>query len=87
MNRTGKSLAATFLSAAMLFSGVAQAMEIRQFDKMADQDQAKYRGDLVVGRAGSRDPSRGLWVDGRQTLPWDYFPLARDSGTGDRRTT
>jgi hypothetical protein len=49
MNRTGKSLAATFLSAAMLFSSAAQAMEIRQFDKMADQDQAEYVGLLVQG--------------------------------------
>lgn len=27
----------------------AQAMEIRQFDKMADKDQADYIGDLIVG--------------------------------------
>jgi hypothetical protein len=49
MNRFSKSLAATFLLAAMLFSDVAQAMEIRQFDKMADEDQARYIGDLIVG--------------------------------------
>ena len=49
MNRFNKSLAATFLSAAMLFTGAAQAMEIRQFGKMADQDQADYIGDLIVG--------------------------------------
>ena len=45
--------AATFLSAAMLFSGAAQAMEIRQFDKMADQDQAEYVG-LLMSPAGDR---------------------------------
>jgi hypothetical protein len=37
------------LSAATLFSGAAQAMEIRQFDKMASQDQSEYIGDLIVG--------------------------------------
>jgi hypothetical protein len=38
MNRFNKSLASTFLSASMLFTGSLQAMEIRQFDKMADSD-------------------------------------------------
>src|ERR1700674_3753072 len=49
MNGLNKFLAATFLSAAMLFTTGAQAMEIRQFDKMADQDQAEYVGLLVQG--------------------------------------
>ena len=40
--------ASTF-SAVLLLSATAQAMEIRQFDKMADQDQARYIGDLIVG--------------------------------------
>jgi hypothetical protein len=44
-----KSLVTTFLSAAMLLTGAAQAMEIRQFDRMADQDQAEYVGLLVQG--------------------------------------
>lgn len=48
MNRFNKSLA-TFLSAAMLFTSAAQAMEIRQFDKMSDEDQAAYIGLLVQG--------------------------------------
>jgi hypothetical protein len=38
MNGFNKFLAAAFLSAAMLFSSAVQAMEIRQFDKMADPD-------------------------------------------------
>jgi hypothetical protein len=42
-------LAATFLSAALLFTSAARAMEIRQFDKMADQDQDEFVGELVVG--------------------------------------
>jgi hypothetical protein len=40
---------AIVVSAALLLAGTAQAMEIRQFDKMADQDQAEYIGDLIVG--------------------------------------
>jgi len=42
MNRFNKYLAATFLSAVMFFAGAAQAMEIRQFDKMAGDDQIRY---------------------------------------------
>jgi hypothetical protein len=49
MNRFNKYLAATFLSAAMLFTSAAQAMEIEQFDKMALQDQHEYVADLVIG--------------------------------------
>ncbi len=40
---------ATFVSAAMLFTGAAQAMEIQQFDKMANDDQAEYVGALIQG--------------------------------------
>jgi hypothetical protein len=46
---TMDTLLAAFLSAAMLFTSAAQAMEIRQFDKMALQDQNDFIGDLVVG--------------------------------------
>ena len=35
--------------AAMLSTSVAQATEIWKFDRMADQDQDEYVGDLVVG--------------------------------------
>lgn len=47
MNGSNKFVAATFLSAAMLFTSAAQAMEIRQFDKMAGSDQDRYVGVLV----------------------------------------
>jgi hypothetical protein len=40
---------AAILSVAILLSGPTQAMEIRQFDKMADQDQSEYIGNLIVG--------------------------------------
>jgi len=49
MNRINKFLVAAFMSAAMLLPGMVQAMEIRQFDKMADQDQSEYIGNLIVG--------------------------------------
>lgn len=49
MNGVKKYLAATFLSVAMLFTSAAQAMEIRQFDRMADDDQAEYVGELIQG--------------------------------------
>jgi hypothetical protein len=36
-------------SVALLLTSAVQAMEIRQFDKMADQDQSEYIGNLIVG--------------------------------------
>lgn len=39
MNPVSNILFATYMSAAMLFTSAAQAMEIRQFDKMAGSDQ------------------------------------------------
>ena len=59
MNRFSKSLAATFLSAAMLFSSAAQAMEIQQFDKMAQDDQAEYVSALI------QDAEKVLTDEGR----------------------
>jgi hypothetical protein len=49
MNGMKKSLAATFLSAAMLFTSAAQAMPIWQFDKMAQDDRADYVSELIQG--------------------------------------
>ena len=49
MNRFNKFLVAAFMSAAMLLPSMVQAMEIRQFDKMADQDQGDYIQVLVDG--------------------------------------
>ncbi len=42
-------LAAMFLSATLLAASAAQAMEIRQFDKMANNDQAEYVSELIQG--------------------------------------
>jgi hypothetical protein len=49
MERLNKYLAAVFLAAAMLLPGVAQAMEIKQFDKMVVQDQGDYISVLIAG--------------------------------------
>ena len=43
------AIPALLLSAATLLSGLAQAMEIRQFDKMAEQDRNEYVAELVQG--------------------------------------
>ena len=42
-------LVVSLLSASMLAASPAQAMEIRQFDKIADRDQSEYIGNLIVG--------------------------------------
>ncbi|HEY4074884.1 MAG TPA: hypothetical protein VGM52_17440 [Herbaspirillum sp.] len=47
MNRL--AMPAAILSAAVLLSGAAQAMEIQQFDKMAQDDRAEYVSELVSG--------------------------------------
>jgi hypothetical protein len=49
MNGFKKLLTTTFMTAAMLFTGSLQAMEIQQFDKMAVQDQGDYIQALVDG--------------------------------------
>jgi hypothetical protein len=49
MNRTGKTLAATVLSAAMLLPGMVQAMQIQEFDKTVQDDRAEYVGELIQG--------------------------------------
>jgi hypothetical protein len=42
-------VSAAILSAAVLFSGVAQAMPIQVFDRMSVNDQADYTGILIKG--------------------------------------
>ena len=49
MNGLRKSLLATFLFAATFVTVGAKAMEIRQFDKMADADQKEYIVALIQG--------------------------------------
>ena len=80
MNWLNKSLAATFLSAAMLFSGAAQAMEIRQFDKMAIPDQSQYVGLLVQGA------EQVLKDEGRADLAAQVDHLFTTTDPGDAHT-
>ena len=49
MNRIIRCLAGTVVAAGLLFASAAPAMEIRQFDKMAVEDQKEYVGELVAG--------------------------------------
>jgi len=80
MNGFNKFLAATFLSAAMLFSGAAQAMEIRQFDKMAVPDQSDYVGLLVQGA------EQVLRDEGRADLAAQVDHLFTTTTPGDAHT-
>jgi len=80
MNGMTKHLAATFLSAAMLFTTAAQAMEIRQFDKMAERDQAEYVGLLV------QSAEQVLIDEGRNDLQQKVHKLFSTTLPGDNMT-
>jgi hypothetical protein len=49
MHRFRVVSACVLLSATVIVSGPVRAMETRQFDKMADQDQSEYIGGLITG--------------------------------------
>jgi len=49
MNLVSRLQAAMFLSASLLAASAVQAMEIRQFDKMAGPDQDEYIAELIQG--------------------------------------
>jgi hypothetical protein len=49
MNHFTQSLVTTFLSAATLFTSAAQAMDIKDYFKMADQDQGRFDQTLLTG--------------------------------------
>lgn len=49
MNESNRFLVVTFMSAAMLLPSVVQAMQIQQFDKMAQDDRAEYVSELIQG--------------------------------------
>lgn len=49
MKPFNRFLIAAFVSAAMVLPNIAQAMEIRQFDKMTNDDQAEYVSELISG--------------------------------------
>jgi hypothetical protein len=73
-----KSLVATFLSAAMLFTSAAQAMEIRQFDKMAGQDQDEFIAELVQGA------EKVLTAEGKPDLAAQVSHLFTTNDPGDQ---
>jgi hypothetical protein len=77
MNRGSKLLATILLSAVMLCANAAQAMEIRQFDKMANQDQSDYIGDLIVGA------EKVLTDEGRSDLAAQVEHLFTTKNPGD----
>ena len=62
MNELTRHLAPTFLVAAVFLTVAAYAMEIQQFDRMADQDQGAYVVLLV------QDAEKVLHDEGRPTL-------------------
>jgi hypothetical protein len=80
MNGFNRFLVAASLSAAMLLPGVAQAMQIQQFDKMADQDQGDYIGDLIVGAENV------LTGEGRADLAAQVKQLFTTKNPGDLDT-
>jgi hypothetical protein len=73
-------LVATFLSAAMLFTGSLQAMEIQQFDKMAAQDQHDYLNVLVNGA------QRVLIDEGKADLAAKIDKLFTEVLAGDKHS-
>src|SRR4051812_29636893 len=76
MNRF--TIPAVLLSAATLLSVAAHAMEIQQFDKMADRDQAEYVGLLVEG-------AKNVLTDGgRSDLSRKTHQLIKTTPTGDK---
>jgi hypothetical protein len=49
MNGFNKFLVTAFMSAAVLPPSMVQAMQIQQFDKMAQDDRAEYVSELIQG--------------------------------------
>jgi hypothetical protein len=77
MNRFNKFLAATFLSAFMLFTTGAQAMDIIQFDQMTAQDRQAFLDSL------SRDAETVLEQEGRSADALKVHQLFNDIIPGD----
>jgi hypothetical protein len=75
------AIPAVILSAAILLSGAAQAMEIQQYDKMALQDQNDYAIALIVGSqrvlidAGKGALAAQIQKLFKETLPGEQIPL------------
>jgi hypothetical protein len=78
MNRFNKFLVAAFMSAAMLLPNMVQAMEIIQFDKMANDDQAEYVSELIQGA------EKVLTDEGRPDLAAQVSHLFTTNAPGDK---
>jgi len=77
MNRVNAFLVAAFMSAALLLPNMAQSMEIRQFDKMAQQDQHEYISNLFGGA------QKVLIDEGRSDLAAKVQKLFTEIPAGD----
>jgi hypothetical protein len=77
MNGMKKYLVATFLSAAVLFTSAAHAMQIQQFDKIADRDQSDYINVLIEGA------EKVLTDEGRSDLAKQVDHLFTTKNKGD----
>ena len=71
------TLSAALLCAGALLSGAAQAVEIRQFDKMATQDRSDYVASLVIGT------QQVLTDEGRPDLADQIHKLFTETPVGD----
>jgi hypothetical protein len=80
MPNTTSTASALLLGASFSFSGFLQAMEIRQFDKMALQDQADYISVLIDGA------QRVLIDEGNADLAAKVSKLFTEVPAGDRIT-
>jgi len=78
VNWISRFLVASFMTAAILLPNMACAMEIRQFDKMADQDQADYIQVLVNGA------QKVLKEEGRDALATKMDQLFTEIPAGDK---
>jgi hypothetical protein len=70
-------LAAMFLSASLLVASAAQAMEIRQYDKMASQDRNEYVAELIEGA------QKVLIDEGKSDLAAQVNNLFTETPAGD----
>ncbi len=77
MNRFRGLAAGSLLSTALVVSGPAQAMEIRQYDKMASQDRNEYAADLIDGT------QKVLIDEGRSDLAAQVNNLFTEKPAGD----
>ncbi len=78
MNRFDTFLVAVVVSAAMLLPSMAQAMEIRLYDKMSIDDQAEYVADLIDGA------EKALTDQGRPDLSAQISTLFTTNIGGDK---